>query len=372
MDAIQAEALEALARARTPLAARVYLDQLNGRLSQILRKLLTLPPDQLAENLDLLLSTASFGLALSSPPSIVLVGPPNAGKSTLFNALVGADRAITHHEPGTTRDPVDDLIAPGGIPVRLVDTAGIDGGETPGRGWNPAPHDIAHEGRPSTVARTSPETEERPSLSRESLPTPSGDESRDTAAPDANARPASPGRGGLPRRSAEREGGTPAPPDPITSAAHDAASRALANADAVLWIVDATQPVPDALQSLAASHPAPAAWVFNKCDLLESGIPNPESEIREAESGTRNPEPGTTPTYAVSALTGRGVPELASALPALADLAAVPPPGAPCVFTARQRDTLATIRAALPDTSRAQQILSGLLAGGCWMEVRIA
>ena len=54
-----------------------------------------------------------------------IVGPPNAGKSSLLNALLGEDRAIVSEVAGTTRDTIEESIAIGGVPVRLVDTAGI-------------------------------------------------------------------------------------------------------------------------------------------------------------------------------------------------------------------------------------------------------
>ena len=57
--------------------------------------------------------------------SVVLVGRPNAGKSTLFNRLIGEDRAIVHDLPGTTRDAIDTLIETGEGPVRFIDTAGM-------------------------------------------------------------------------------------------------------------------------------------------------------------------------------------------------------------------------------------------------------
>lgn len=58
-------------------------------------------------------------------PAIAIVGRPNVGKSSLFNRIVGEDRAIVHHEPGTTRDTIDTLVEVDGKTYRFVDTAGI-------------------------------------------------------------------------------------------------------------------------------------------------------------------------------------------------------------------------------------------------------
>ena len=56
---------------------------------------------------------------------VVIVGRPNAGKSSLFNALVGAARAIVTDVPGTTRDVLTERVDIGGVPITLVDTAGL-------------------------------------------------------------------------------------------------------------------------------------------------------------------------------------------------------------------------------------------------------
>ena len=74
-----------------------------------------------------------IGAALSNPPAerlrdgirVVIAGPPNAGKSSLLNALIGREAAITSSIPGTTRDLVEAPAAIGGIPFLLVDTAGL-------------------------------------------------------------------------------------------------------------------------------------------------------------------------------------------------------------------------------------------------------
>lgn len=76
---------------------------------------------QLAE----LLATAPQGRLLREGALTVLAGPPNSGKSSLFNALLGEERAIVTATPGTTRDAVDALVSLGGFPFRLVDTAGL-------------------------------------------------------------------------------------------------------------------------------------------------------------------------------------------------------------------------------------------------------
>ena len=57
--------------------------------------------------------------------SVVLVGRPNAGKSTLFNRLIGEDRSVVHDLPGTTRDTIDTLVETGDGPIRFIDTAGM-------------------------------------------------------------------------------------------------------------------------------------------------------------------------------------------------------------------------------------------------------
>nr|MBC8554170.1 50S ribosome-binding GTPase [Candidatus Brocadiales bacterium] len=72
-----------------------------------------------------LLATAAFGCAITSPQKLIITGKPNAGKSTLINALLKEDRLITHEEPGTTRDAIDEMISIGSIPFTIIDTAGI-------------------------------------------------------------------------------------------------------------------------------------------------------------------------------------------------------------------------------------------------------
>jgi tRNA modification GTPase len=116
----RAEAQARLPLAETELAAKVLLAGLAGELEARLEKL---PLTEAA--LEALVDSARLGIACSRPPRIALVGAPNAGKSTLFNALLGTERAIVSPEPGTTRDALEESCSLGGVPVRFVDLAGI-------------------------------------------------------------------------------------------------------------------------------------------------------------------------------------------------------------------------------------------------------
>ena len=79
----------------------------------------------LIDHIENLLKTAPFGMALTMPQVLVILGKPNVGKSTLINAILGEERMLVHHEPGTTRDYVSEFISIDGIPFELIDTAGI-------------------------------------------------------------------------------------------------------------------------------------------------------------------------------------------------------------------------------------------------------
>ena len=79
----------------------------------------------LIDHIESLLKTAPFGTAVTMPQVLVILGKPNVGKSTLINAILGEDRMLVHHEPGTTRDYVSEFISVAGIPFELVDTAGV-------------------------------------------------------------------------------------------------------------------------------------------------------------------------------------------------------------------------------------------------------
>jgi tRNA modification GTPase len=77
------------------------------------------------EPLEELLASFAFGKVVHEGLTLAIVGAPNVGKSSLFNRLVERERAIVTATPGTTRDLVTETVSIGGIPVRLVDTAGI-------------------------------------------------------------------------------------------------------------------------------------------------------------------------------------------------------------------------------------------------------
>lgn len=128
-DPIRAEARRALAQAETAQTASVLLDQYQGALGRSIKSILASLDQKDAfeakREIEALLAWADFGRHLAEPWRVVLAGRPNVGKSTLINALVGYNRAIVHHLPGTTRDVLTAATAMEGWPVVLADTAGL-------------------------------------------------------------------------------------------------------------------------------------------------------------------------------------------------------------------------------------------------------
>jgi tRNA modification GTPase len=247
IDLTQAEAVRDLIEAQTLYQAKIAAQQLEGALSKRLhpvkQKLVELiavleagidfaeddvsvmPDAQIRERicevrapLEQLAASFAYGKIVHEGLTLAIVGRPNVGKSSLFNRLVESERAIVTATPGTTRDLVTETVAIGGIPIRLVDTAGI----------------------------------------RQAI-----DEAESIGI----------------RKSME----------------------ALADADLVLIVLDASQPVnkeDEALRKQAKDRPA--IVVGNKCDLIsgsDSGRPDKASEDNSSQ-------------IYVSALTGKGIPEL--------------------------------------------------------------
>jgi tRNA modification GTPase len=246
LDLTQAEAVRDLIDSQTLFQAKVAAQQLEGALSRRLKPVkqklvelialleagidfaeddVSIAADATILNhiadvrapLEELAASFAYGKLVHEGLTLAIVGRPNVGKSSLFNCLVERERAIVTAQPGTTRDLVSETVAIGGIPVQLVDTAGI----------------------------------------RRAL-----DEAESIGI----------------RKSME----------------------ALADADLVLVVLDATQPLSNEDRELLSQVEGRAAIVVeNKCDRRSSPLPVPGSQSSLVET---------------SALTGEGIPELRTAI----------------------------------------------------------
>jgi len=159
MDLTQAEAVIDLIRARTDLALRSATEQLEGRLGDQIRKIRDeliallahinasidfpeegIAPDEgetlcarldcILEEIAALLATADQGRVLREGVRVVIYGATNAGKSSLLNRLLGYDRVIVSDTHGTTRDTIEETVNLDGVPIRLLDTAGLRASES--------------------------------------------------------------------------------------------------------------------------------------------------------------------------------------------------------------------------------------------------
>lgn len=127
MDRVRQQAFDLLTAARTERAAHYFLRQYNGEFGRRLLGLLGRVEHErsavLAE-LGLWLVEAPAALRLGKPLRVLLAGRANVGKSTLFNALLGEERVVVWHDPGTTRDLIAETIDVAGYPVVIIDGAG--------------------------------------------------------------------------------------------------------------------------------------------------------------------------------------------------------------------------------------------------------
>jgi tRNA modification GTPase len=306
IDLTQAEAVRDLIDSQTLYQAKVAAQQLEGALSRRLqpvkRKLVeliavleagidfaeddvsVLPNAAILERiaavrdpLAQLAATFAYGKIVHQGLTLAIVGRPNVGKSSLFNRLVERERAIVTAMPGTTRDLVSEMVAIGGIPVQLVDTAGI----------------------------------------REAL-------------------------------------------DEAESIGIQKSLEALADADLVLVVLDASQPATGEDEDLLnQTTNRPVIVVENKSDLLgmdgdgicREGHGFSRADKVKERNGASAPEgPHSTPRVRVSALTGHGIAELRTAILRLIGGEAGVQPEAGFLTNARHqglvRDSLAGLDAA--------------------------
>lgn len=129
LDEIDRDAWLDLRKATTPFTAQALLDQAHGALRiefEKIQNLMSVGKSHEANGIaEQLIARYAFGKHFLEPYRVVLCGPPNVGKSSLLNKLLGYHRVIVHETPGTTRDAIRETTSIHGLPVMLIDTAGF-------------------------------------------------------------------------------------------------------------------------------------------------------------------------------------------------------------------------------------------------------
>jgi tRNA modification GTPase len=305
LDLVQAESIADLINARTPLQAKLSLSNLDGTLSRTassIRETLLNVISRLEAALDFsdegyefisrdearsrlqeaiaacasLAETYRRGRATTHGLSLVILGAPNAGKSTLLNRLVGSERAIVTPIPGTTRDIVRETIEIGGLPVTIADTAGLR-----------EDADVVEEIGIERARRAAEEADVVLYLIDA------------TRGPDAG----------------------------------DRTEIARFNA---LPVYTKRDVAPHPALRFAQDHPLPATRGEGH-SIEGSRESRPSSALRPREAGEKVPKADEGDAISISALTGEGVPELLARLDAIVRDRFAAPEGSPTVVNERQR-----------------------------------
>jgi tRNA modification GTPase len=335
LDLTQAEAVRDLIDAQTLFQAKVAAQQLEGALSNRLKPIkkrlidlialleagidfaeddISVAPDvtilahiaEVTTPLQQLAATFTYGKLVHQGLILAIVGRPNVGKSSLFNCLVERERAIVTAQPGTTRDLVSETVSIGGIPVELVDTAGLrqvpDDAEAETIGIKKSREALADADLVLVVLdRTQPRTEEDQQLLRQAdsrpaivvenksdLPSASGDGTCGDGAPPHQSRKAAPSVSPARKRWEDAieiasPRGTPPPPPYISTSAltgqgipalraailHHVAGDAPQQESGFLTSIRHQKLVTDSLAALASATTAVSVHVPHEMLLLD-------------------------------------------------------------------------------------------------------